>query len=298
MLRRLINFEKCGPRQIIVVTDFLSDKDVHFQLSWGKQAPALYQSIANDSHASIATSLHENMPLSSTVHQLSGLPTCLLLLRTLKITVGVGASWCRLECVLVCVGVVSCVWCVYCVCCWCVCVGVCVGVVSCVWCVVSSVCVWCVCGAARCKPPCVDSKRLCAGKTPVSHETRAFWRHTRRRFESTHGGVLNLQKLAHTNTALNGTHMLTQTSLNHHPWHTNHQQWATSPFLFFQHQCLHNKRMHVKLSPQTQHTHPQHTTHTVRRTDRERRTDTDRPTDRQRDKWSGVSVIVREGVSS
>ena len=37
---------------------------------------------------------------------------------------------------------------------------------------------------------------MCAGKTPVSHKTRAFWRHPRRRSESTHGGVLNL--LIHT----------------------------------------------------------------------------------------------------
>ena len=39
---------------------------------------------------------------------------------------------------------------------------------------------------------------MCACKTPVSHSTRAFWRHTRRRFESTHGGVLNLYTHTHT----------------------------------------------------------------------------------------------------
>ena len=31
----------------------------------------------------------------------------------------------------------------------------------------------------------------------LSHSTRAFWRHTRRRFESTHGGVLNLHRHTH-----------------------------------------------------------------------------------------------------
>ena len=62
---------------------------------------------------------------------------------------------------------------------------------SCVLCVLSLgcacvfvVCVeWCVwCGTLK--------NSVCRFKTP--HSTRAFWRHTRRRFESIHGGVLNL----------------------------------------------------------------------------------------------------------
>ena len=70
-------------------------------------------------------------------------------------------------------------WCVRCV------VVLCVLLVMCgvVWCGV--VYVWCVwCGTLK-TPPCVRSRRL---RVYVQH-MRAFSEYTRRRFESTHGGV-------------------------------------------------------------------------------------------------------------
>ena len=90
-----------------------------------------------------------------------------------------------------------------------VCVVACGCVVCVVWCVVLCGVVWCVCGVCGVccaawhaeKPPCVDSKRLCVD----SKRPRVCWQHahmldnmcaccqhTRGRFESTYGGVLNL----------------------------------------------------------------------------------------------------------
>ena len=112
--------------------------------------------------------------------------------------------WC--VCVLVCVGV-----CAESVCgCVVLCFGVCGAVcaVVCAWCVCN---VWCVClcvwrGLARGKHPCVarlgtrKNVSVCTFKTlpcvlakraHVEH-MRAFCLYTRRRFEPTHGDVLNL----------------------------------------------------------------------------------------------------------
>ena len=72
-----------------------------------------------------------------------------------------------------------------------VCGVLCVHVV-CVRCVVLwCVCMWCVCGVARLG---ARKKLLHAGVQHASAciKMRAFCRHTRRRFEITHGGVLNL----------------------------------------------------------------------------------------------------------
>ena len=63
----------------------LPDRTVHLRLSRGKQAA---RSITNDLHVSIARSLHENVPLSSIVHHLSGPNMFALIHNTLKITVG------------------------------------------------------------------------------------------------------------------------------------------------------------------------------------------------------------------
>ena len=38
----------------------------------------------------------------------------------------------------------------------------------------------------------VKTLHVCAVKTPVSYVTQAFWRHSRERFDSTHGSVLNV----------------------------------------------------------------------------------------------------------
>ena len=151
---------------------------------------------------------------------------------------------------------------------WSVC-GVCVWCVVCVLCVVCVVlCVWCVCvgvnemvdsfidsffapktqshesDESRWRHNKEDNTRLrvkiqnasvCASKTPVSHRTRAFWRHTRRSFESTHGGVLNLHTHAHNSTHTNTADNQTQMSPNH--LHESpllaHKPptWATSPIL-------------------------------------------------------------------
>ena len=137
-----------------MVTNFLSEKAVQFQLSRGKQATALYPSFTNDLHVSIATCLRENKPLSSTIHQLSGPPTFMPSLRTLS------RSWPACVCLVCVVCVRGClVRCCVCWCVWCVLVCVvCVGVVC--WCLVCGlvcvlVCVWCVlvcvgvCGMAR-----------------------------------------------------------------------------------------------------------------------------------------------------
>ena len=51
----------------------LPDNAVHLQVSSGKQAD---RSITNDLHVSIATGLHGNVPLSGTIHHLSGPNTC------------------------------------------------------------------------------------------------------------------------------------------------------------------------------------------------------------------------------
>ena len=100
---------------------------------------------------------------------------------------------------------------------WCVGVGVGVVCVSvCVaWCCVLLCCVLCVGVRVVCVVWHAENLRVqiqnasvCAGRTPVSNVTRAFCQHTRRRFESTHGGVLNL----HTHTH------------NHQHTHTRHQQ--------------------------------------------------------------------------
>ena len=132
------------PQRVLVA---LPDKAVHLQLSRGQQATAPYPRITNDLHISIATNLHENVPLSSTVHRLSGPKIYALTQNTLKITVGcVVGVW--LWCVLVCV-VCWCVSCVVCVVCWvvgllgCWVVGCCGGCVLCVVCCV--LCVVC-CG--------------------------------------------------------------------------------------------------------------------------------------------------------
>ena len=87
-------------------------------------------------------------------------------------------------CVCVCVCVVSCVVC------GCAC-GMCVLCFGGVWCVVVCcvVCgVWCVC-VARLDIPCAGSNRL---KNASVFNMRAFCRHTRKRFEPTHGDFLNL----------------------------------------------------------------------------------------------------------
>ena len=91
--------------------------------------------------------------------------------------------WCGVCVVCVCVHGVWCVW--RCVCgVWCVC-AVCVCV--CVVCGVCGVCVWC--GTQK-KPPCVDSKRprVYRYHTHMCYHMCAWCRHTRGRFESTHGG--------------------------------------------------------------------------------------------------------------
>ena len=92
-------------------------------------------------------------------------------------------------CVLWCVWCVVLVLCVYIWCCVCVevcvCVLVCVCVEVCVW-----RCVWC--GTLK--------KPVCRLKTPTPNMVLACgacFRHTRRRFECTHGGAVNL---SHTTT--------------------------------------------------------------------------------------------------
>ena len=88
---------------------------------------------------------------------------------------------------------------VVCVCCCCCCGGVYVVLWCCVFCVVVCGMVWCCvvrwCGAAwhakkkTCRfktPPCVPAKR------PHVFNMRASCRYTRRRFECTHGGVLDM----------------------------------------------------------------------------------------------------------
>ena len=64
--------------------------------------------------------------------------------------------------------------------------------------VVVIVVVWCVvvfgvwCGTQK-KPPCVDSKRprVYRHHARMCQNMRAWWRYTRGRFESTHGGFLD-----------------------------------------------------------------------------------------------------------
>ena len=115
-----------------------------------KQPPVLIQlksrflikPTTKDLHVSIATRLHENVPLSGTVHHLPGPNICALTQNTLKITVGTMAfRYFHGVCVVFvcnvcvrCVGVCSAwVWCVL-VCCWlCVCVCCCVWLCGCGW---------------------------------------------------------------------------------------------------------------------------------------------------------------------
>ena len=78
-------------------------KVVQLQLSWGKQGE---RNVKNDLHVSIATRLHENMPLLGTVHHLSG-PDMFALTRGVvcvvcNVSVGV-CGVCLVVCVLVCV---------------------------------------------------------------------------------------------------------------------------------------------------------------------------------------------------
>ena len=136
--------------------------------------------------------------------------------------------------------------------CWCVlvCVGVCGGLLCGVVCVV-----WCVvwCGPLKTSvrrftmPPCVTAKRPC---------------HTRHgRFESTHGDVLNLHTHQHTRTPPTVEHKCLSSPPNHlHeslPLARKPPTWAKSPILLFQRQCLHHKRMHLRLNTNTHihHTH-------------------------------------------
>ena len=120
------------------------------------------------------------------------------------------------------------------------CVGVC-GVWLCVW-----VCLCVVVWHAENLRVKIQNASVRAGKTPVSQKTRAFG--------GTHGDVLNLHKEA----------IYTRTHTNTHehrrlPCQTYHPKWATRSIFWFQRQCPHHTRMHVRLS---KHTHTHHTPHT------------------------------------
>ena len=60
-----------------------------------------------------------------------------------------------------------------------------------------------------------------AGKTPVSHKTRAIWRHTRRRFEST-AHEPHTYRHRHTHHATTHTHKYRHTQHMRTPTHTQH----------------------------------------------------------------------------
>ena len=76
--------------------------------------------------------------------------------------------------------------------------------------------VWCAwCGTLK--------TSVCAGKTLVSHETRAFCRYTRRRFESTHAHTNQTR----TNTTLAHFHNTDQTHTNTHRTDANTQGHCT-----------------------------------------------------------------------
>ena len=256
-----------------MVTDSLSDKAVHSQLSYGKQAAALYPSITNDLHVSIATCLHEKMPLSSKVHQPSGPPTFMLLLRTLlrsrQAWVCVCECWCVCGvCVDVCVGV----------CVMCVLVVVVVCVVCVLMCVVVCVVVW---HAENLRVQ-IQNVSVRAAKTPVSHVTRAFCRHTRRRFESTHAHT-HAHQHTHEHRRKSNTNPsppLPTISMNHYPWHTNHQHgprvlsYYSNANAFTTSACmLCSQHIH-----DTYTTHPPITHNTHNQTDRQRETDGHRQT--------------------
>ena len=128
--------------------------------------------------------------------------------------------WCVLVCLCVCVFVCLCL-CVFVSLCLCVClcvvwcgggvVGVVVGggggvvlMLCCCGCLVlcvrvSFLSLWFLFFVLALKKTnvCTFKAPPCVGKTPVSHSTRAFWRHTRRRFECTHGGILKVHTHTH-----------------------------------------------------------------------------------------------------
>ena len=104
------------------------------------------------------------------------------------------------------------------------CCSVLLWCVWCVWCVVCGVCgVWC--GTLE-KLPCVDSKRprVYRHQAHMCYHMRAWCQYTRGRFESRHGGVLNLHtgegvtvSSAHRNLPTQGNHV-PQRFTERNPW--------------------------------------------------------------------------------
>ena len=96
-----------------------------------------------------------------------------------RVLVWVLVCWCVVLC---CVGVLCCMLCCVVCCVVCVCVGVCgVCVLGCVLCVARL--------GTRKTPVCMLKTSPCVGSKRI--RMCAFCRHTRRRFERTHGDVLN-----------------------------------------------------------------------------------------------------------
>ena len=89
-------------------------KIVEIQPSWEKlrTEQASERNEMNDLHASIATRLHENAPLSGTIHHLSGPDMFALTRGAVCVCVVCNVSVCALCGYVQCVGV-WCVWCVW-----------------------------------------------------------------------------------------------------------------------------------------------------------------------------------------
>ena len=133
---------------------------------------------------------------------------------------------------------------------------------------------WLVVGVCRFKTLLgVPAQRPCHIRHGVlTAHTDTFGIYTRRRFESTHEGVLNLH--THTDT----------------PTHTRHTQHTTPT-----NSRIHRLKSITNATHNTQHTHPDG------QTDRDGRTPTGAHMYRQTDNGTTsevVCVIVREGVSS
>ena len=125
--------------------------------------------------------------------------------------------------------------------------------VSC-WCVLVCWCVWC--GTLKTSVCKFKNAPVC-GVLAAHTETLGIY--TRRRFESTHA---HTHTNTHTNTASNRTLILPTIHHESFPLSNTPPKWATSPTILFRRQCLHHKRMHVRLSKHTQ----THTPHTYRHT--------------------------------
>ena len=116
----------------------------------------------------------------------------------------------------------------------------------CVLVYVSSVCGVCACVLSKRSRVHIQNVSVCAVKTQVSYVARAYCRHTRRRFECTHGAVLNLHTVVFFQRATPNTPPHTST-------HTR-QDTNNTPHTPTRHRHTHQQHADT-------HTHQQHTTH-------------------------------------